>query len=283
MGQPKRRGSLRKQSRAASYAGTGVELETVSSDDGKAAAAAGPADYATHPVLLHFLDGDVEARYVHHQYVASGFIGGKLYAMVALLVIFLCHLLFPKGPFGGPDLDSVVNPWWYTLHISTVSNILLMLCLFVEKLNKYREHCFLMLVASHWPGFAMVFLFGKRPHAYCYGLILCCFFFCCFIAQCRVSRVAPFLALSPLITIIVTTIFFSDHFDRHRKVEILYWFVVICHQLSLASRLPALPLHNELLEQHIFHARRRYRLIYPHQQLLLQPKDAGGTVKVFGA
>ena len=135
------------------------------------------SDYGRRRFTLQFVDPAVEQRYCDFQYIDSRFIGGKLYAAVALFICVGVYFVFPEG---GPNVGVFANPWWFALHFAVVSNIVLLACMFARRLFPYRELAYLLIVASHWPAFCTVVLFAKAPHANSYPYLLACFFFCCF-------------------------------------------------------------------------------------------------------
>jgi class 3 adenylate cyclase len=186
--------------------------------------AAADADYARHPILLWFRDAAVEQRFCDFIYIESGFIGGKLYAGVALAVMVISYFLFPKG---GPNVGVLSDPWWVPTHVNFVVSGALLGCMFIQRLHKYRETVFLVILGTHWPAFATMIMFGKEPHSHSYAYITCCYFYCCFVVQCRFARVAPFLCFSPIATLLLTTFALSDYYDTHSHFEIMWWILVV--------------------------------------------------------
>jgi class 3 adenylate cyclase len=181
-------------------------------------------DYSRHPSLLWFRDAAVEQRYSDFIYIETQFRGGKLYGIVALIVFVGTYFVFPKG---GPGLRVFADIWWIPMHISVVANVVILACMFVERLHKHRELAFIVLLATHWPAFTTVVMFGKEPHSHSYAYITCCYFFCCFVTQCRIARVAPLLCFSPIATLLLTTFALSDYYDTHSHFEILWWVLVV--------------------------------------------------------
>jgi class 3 adenylate cyclase len=182
--------------------------------------AAKGVDYAQHPVWLSFRDAAVEQRYCDFQYIHSGFIGGKLYAALALGIMTGVFLIFHKG---GPTWGMFGEDYWIPMDVAWVFNFLLIFCLFAKPLWAYREVCFLAIIFTHWPAFATVVMLGKSPHAYSYPLIGGCFYFCTFIAQARFVRIFPFLSVTPLLTLVVVQFGLSDYWASHALLEICYW------------------------------------------------------------
>jgi class 3 adenylate cyclase len=181
-------------------------------------------DYARHPILLWFRDAAVEQRFCDFIFIESGFIGGKLYAGVALAVMVISYFLFPKG---GPNVGVLSDPWWVPMHVNVVVNAALLGCMFIQRLHKYREVMFLIILGTHWPAFATMVMFGKAPHSHTYAYFTGCFFFCAFVTQCRFARVAPFLTVTPIATLLLTTFVLSDYYGTHSHLGMLWWFLVV--------------------------------------------------------
>ena len=186
--------------------------------------------HSRNALTLQFANTDVEADYCEFQYVTSGFYGGKLYLLLALIIVLVSFLVFHEG---GPTANMFTETWWIPLNIAGVVNFLNLIFAFVPALRAYREIMFLLVIFTHWPAYTMLVMFAKRPQAYNYGYLTGCYFFCTFAAQPRFTRIFPFLTVVPLGTLILTTATQPEYFKTHDAMEVVWWLLLLVPLLLL--------------------------------------------------
>ena len=97
--------------------------------------------YDRHRFLLHFTTPETEQRYYDFQYVDNLFVPGKTFALVWVGYVsgafFLLTAPFSDG--GAYLVESLSDPWWSCVYITTALNSILFLGLFMTALKRYRD------------------------------------------------------------------------------------------------------------------------------------------------
>ena len=118
-------------------------------------------------------------------------------------------------------------------YISGGIGAILLVCLFIDRLNPYREALHLLQIFIAWPTFALEYIILKQPITITYSIIQASFIFCMLSAQARVCRSLPLVTVWPTICLAAVTFGVPDYWVHHTKVEMMYWFAFIIPILLL--------------------------------------------------
>ena len=180
--------------------------------------------YAMQPLLLYFLNDEVEMRYFNFQYVDNSFIPGKMFALMWCAIFLLSFVVFtaPWNESGGYTARSFHSTWWIGSYITAGLNIILFVGLFVERLKPYRELFHILQIVLGWPTMMLALLELKRPDIVRYACMFGCFMFNMVIAQCRICRSLPLVTIWPLACLLTVTFSVPGYWDHHTKIELLF-------------------------------------------------------------
>ena len=191
--------------------------------------------YEKHPLLLNFLDPEVEQRYFNFQYVDNMFIPGKMFATMwtGIPVMFFIFFTDPFHDNASYTVESFSSIWWIGSYIGPALCALLFIGLFVDRLRPYREIIHLLQIFIGWPAIALGLLVLKRPAIFINTCLFMAYIFCMIIAQGRFRYILPLTTIWPQACLFTVTFAVPGYWDTHTYIEMLYWAVFLMPLLLL--------------------------------------------------
>ena len=160
-----------------------------------------------HPLLLFFLDPEVEQRYFNFQYVDNMFIPGKMFATMwtGITLLFFVFFTNPFHDNAAYTVEAFSSTWWIGSYISTILNAILFVGLFLDKCRPYREIIHLLQIFIGWPTLALAVTTLKQPYIFSNACLFMAFIFCMVIAQGRFKYILPLMSMWPLVCLFTIT------------------------------------------------------------------------------
>ena len=185
-----------------------------------------------NPIWLTFKESHLEAAYCEWAFDRSGFNNGKLWFAMTIILWLITTVGYHWYRWSWGMFTSSM---WIPITISGLATAALVPFLFIRPLFKYREKIYLVGLLLHWPAFTIAIVYGvgepfeaeEARYRYTYSYLQGCLFFCTFLAQARFFISLFFLSASPLLTLIITTLWFPVNYWQDRNVaEVVFWLLL---------------------------------------------------------
>jgi hypothetical protein len=190
-----------------------------------------------YPFTLRFKNPGLETEYKHWAYTTSGFRGGKGWFFLTICIAVLSFGTYHWMHWSG---QMLIQKFWVGMLVAASAAMATFPLLFTDNLAWLREAFYCINLLLHWPAFTIALQYGvertwERPlmantaYFLSYSYLQGCLFFCTFLTQARFCATFPFLSLSPLLTLILCSLFFPKDYwatPPHGYVEIGFWVLL---------------------------------------------------------